>query len=74
MTAVSDQYYVSRDGDVLDQIINAHYGDTAGDKIEAVLSANPGLAALGAVLDAGVRIVLPDLSSETQSETAQLWG
>lgn len=74
MTAVSDQFYVSKEGDVLDQIVNAWYGDTSGQKLEAVLAANPGLAALGAVLGAGVRIALPDLASDTQTETEQLWG
>ncbi|EEB84205.1 hypothetical protein RGAI101_1355 [Roseobacter sp. GAI101] len=42
--------------------------------MEAVLAANPGLGALGAVLNAGVRILLPDLETSTPMETAQLWG
>ncbi|WP_300067677.1 tail protein X [uncultured Ruegeria sp.] len=74
MTAVSGQYYLSKDGDVLDELVFAHYGDTAAGKVEAVLSANPGLAALGAVLDAGVSVFLPDVTSETPTETDQLWG
>ena len=74
MTAVSDLYYVSSDGDVLDAIVAAHYGDTLDGKVEAVLDANPGLSALGAVLNAGVRIVLPDMSSTGPAETEQLWG
>ncbi len=74
MTAVSDLYFVSSDGDLLDQVVAGHYGDTAGRKVEAVLAANPGLAARGAVLDAGVRILLPDLETSTPTETAQLWG
>lgn len=74
MTAVSDLYYVSSDGDVLDQVVSQHYGDTLDGKVEAVLAANPGLAGLGAVLGAGVRITLPDLSDTQANETAQLWG
>lgn len=74
MTAVSGQYYHSKDGDILDEVVFAHYGDTAGGKVEAVLSANPGLAALGAIMDAGVRIFLPDLATDTPTETEQLWG
>ena len=73
MTAVSDLYYNTSDGDVLDQIVSAHYGEASG-QVEAVLAVNPGLAALGAVLGAGVRIALPDLSDSTSTETAQLWG
>jgi len=74
MTVVSDLYYVSVDGDMLDQIVAGHYGDTLGGKVEAVIAANPGIAALGAVLDAGLRIRLPDLDTATPVETEQLWG
>jgi P2-like prophage tail protein X len=59
---------------VLDAIVYSHYGDALDGKVEAVLSANPGLAAQGPVLKAGVRIFLPDLSTAAPTETAQLWG
>ena len=74
MTAGSGLYYVSSEGDVLDVIVAVHYGDTLGGKVEAVLAANPGLSAQGAVLAAGVRIILPDLSTTEPVETEQLWG
>ncbi len=74
MTADSGHYYHSKDGDVLDEIVFAHYGNTANGQVEAVLSANPGLAALGATMNAGVEVFLPDLSNETPAETDQLWG
>lgn len=74
MTAVSDLFYVSSEGDVLDEVVAGHYGDTLDGKVEAVLAVNPGLAALGAVLSAGVRITLPDLITSTPVETEQLWG
>ncbi|WP_299298129.1 tail protein X [uncultured Tateyamaria sp.] len=59
---------------MLDQVIAAHYGDTNGGKVDAVLAANPGLAGLGVVLEPGVRILLPDLSEAQPAETEQLWG
>ena len=74
MTAVSDLFYVSSEGDVLDEVVAGHYGDTLDGKVEDVLAANPGLAALGAVLEAGIRISLPDLSASKPLETEQLWG
>ncbi len=74
MTAGSDLFYVSSEGDMLDQVIAAHYGDTNGGKVDAVLAANPGLAGLGVVLEPGVRILLPDLSEAQPAETEQLWG
>lgn len=74
MTAAQDLYYVSSSGDVLDQVVAKHYGDTRGGKVEKVLAANPDLASKGAVLPAGVRITLPALDLDTPPETAQLWG
>lgn len=73
MMAGSDQFYVSSDGDVVDQIVFNHYGNTDSGQVEAVLLANPRLAALGGVLDAGVRIRLPDLTDDAPAEALQLW-
>lgn len=72
--AESDLFYVSRSGDVLDQVVFNHYGDLEGLKLEAVLEANRGLADLGPVLDEGVRVRLPDIQTEQPVETVQLWG
>ena len=50
--------YSTADGDILDLIAFNFYGSNDGTT-EFVLNANPGLAALGSVYDAGVRIILP---------------
>lgn len=71
--AGSDQFYVSSEGDVIDQIAFNHYGNTASGQLEAVLAANPGIPELTGVLDAGVRIRLPDLTDDTPIEAVQLW-
>lgn len=62
----------SSEGDVLDALILAHYGRTAdlGD----VLAANPGLAAYGAILPAGVMITMPDIAAPEDAGTLRLWG
>ena len=52
----------SVDGDRLDWICRRWYGELFPGAVEAVLAANPGLAALGPVLPAGVEIVMPDLT------------
>lgn len=57
------QVYLSKQGDVLDAIAFAQYGNCTGDTLAAVLDANPGLAAMGCVLPAGVQITLPDSAS-----------
>jgi len=61
------------DGDMLDVICLHHYGH-AHRYVEAVLSANPGLADQGPVLSAGIVIVLPDLAELGHQEAAvRLW-
>ena len=68
--------YTTTDGDVLDAIVLAHYGDRAdalGDVLAAVLDANPGLADQGAVLPAGVAIKLPELPTPASIPTVRLW-
>ena len=66
--------YRTRDGDMLDTICLAYYGQ-AGRYVEVVLSANPGLAAVGPVFPAGVLINLPDLPHLNQRQnTIRLWS
>lgn len=65
--------YLTRDGDMLDAVCQAHYGRQAG-AVEAVLEANPGLAEQGPLLSAGHRIELPELPEEArESGTVRLW-
>lgn len=63
--------YRTKDGDRLDQICHRHYGRV--DVVQAVLDANRGLAELGPVLAAGVRIKLPQLSPPKARKTVRLW-
>jgi phage tail protein X len=60
------------DGDMLDAICRAHYGTEA--QVPAVLAANPGLAALGPVYAAGVRITLPVVAAPVEAGQVRLWG
>ncbi|NJB67201.1 phage tail protein X [Desulfobaculum xiamenense] len=65
--------YRTKDGDMLDLICQRHYGRTA-DVVETVLDANPGLAAFGPVLSAGLVIVLPEISEpHAIEEGVTLW-
>jgi phage tail protein X len=52
---------MAQQGDTVDLICWRHYGATAGIT-EQVLAANPGLAALGAVLPLGTAVLLPELT------------
>ncbi|OHX19744.1 phage tail protein [Chromobacterium sphagni] len=50
-------------GDTVDAIAWRAYGTTRG-VVERILSANPGLADLGAVLPMGTLVQLPDLPAD----------
>ncbi len=65
--------YVTKDGDVLDAICWKYYGSTSGT-VEKVLQANRHLAELGSIFAAGVKIILPDLTQEEETESVKLWS
>lgn len=64
--------YVTRDGDMLDQICRDQLG--AETHLPAVLSANPHLADLGEVYSYGIIIQLPEVSAPVTSGQIRLWG
>lgn len=64
--------YVTIDGDVLDAICKRKLGSEA--HVPAVLDANPHLADLGPVYDAGVHIVLPVVAEPVTKGQIRLWG
>lgn len=59
-------------GDTVDKLCQRYVGRTAG-VVEAVLAANPGLAALGVVLPVGTLVYLPDSPPAPLSNLFQLW-
>ncbi|PHV11323.1 tail protein X [Chitinimonas sp. BJB300] len=63
---------IAHQGDTVDALCYRHYGRTAG-MVEAVLLANRGLAALGAVLPHGTSVELPDLPPPPTAPLIQLW-
>jgi len=73
MTAVSSLYF-SSDGDMIDAVALTHYGSAAPEVLEAILEANPGLAAVGPMWPAGLEVELPPVATPQSDETAQLWG
>ena len=64
--------YLTKDGDVLDQICQNYYGKTS-KIVEQVIEANPHIVELEAVFETGIKITLPDISGEKESETVKLW-
>jgi phage tail protein X len=57
--------YMTKDGDMLDRICHAYYGRQDG-VVEKVFEVNRHLAGMPSVLEAGVKIVLPDLPQKTE--------
>lgn len=64
----------ARQGDTVDTLCWRHLGRTAG-VVEAAFEANPGLAALGAVLPHGTAVDLPAPATTAPARRAliQLW-
>lgn len=68
--------YITRQNDLLDDVVYRYYGDTERRIVEAVLEANRGggLADYGVQLPEGLTITLPDRSNEPTGETlTRLW-
>lgn len=74
MTGACVRYYRSKDGDTADSIAWAVYGRQDGRLVEALLEANPGLADLGPVLPAGLRLSVPDAPEPVVTQGVRLWG
>lgn len=65
--------YTTSDGDVVDEIAWKFYGTRDGRTVERLLEANPGLAARGAELPAGVSITMPDMPTPATKPGVRLW-
>ncbi|WP_310606948.1 tail protein X [Buttiauxella brennerae] len=63
--------YITRDGDILDDICWRFYGNA--DNIILVLNANPGLSESGNYYTAGVKIELPAIENKPTIYTVSLW-
>lgn len=66
--------YVTAQGDTVEYIAWKQYGTQGGRMTEKVLAANPGLAELGAELQAGVVIYLPDIETAATTQGVKLWS
>jgi phage tail protein X len=68
--------YLTKQNDILDDVVFRFYGDTDGGIAERVLEANReiGLADHGPILPAGITINLPERVTEQAAKTiTKLW-
>lgn len=64
--------YYSAQGDTLDIICHRYYAQQSG-AVEAVMSANVHLSALGVVLPTGTKITLPKIEKQVGNKRVALW-
>lgn len=64
--------YITKENDVLDEIAWRYYGSNL-KTIEPVLEANRGVAEIGLIYSAGIKIFLPDIQKPPVNETIKLW-
>lgn len=65
--------YTTLNGEILDGIAYKFYGRYEDGMVELILNTNPHLADYGAVLPAGVVIVLPEINKAPQT-VDRLWS
>lgn len=63
---------IAFEGEAIDQLCRRAYGTEAGH-VEAVLDANPGLAALPKRLPAGTAVRVPDVVAQSPDPVVKLW-
>ncbi len=68
--------YITKQGDMVDAIARARYGSEHGGMTEAILKANPGLAARGPVLPENLTLTLPEIAppGPRRLATVDLWS
>ncbi|MBK1625204.1 tail protein X [Afifella marina] len=65
-------YTVSED-ERLDRLAKAIYGTEQGGTVEALLNANPGLAAKGMIVPAGTELVIPEQVAAEEPALVRPW-
>lgn len=66
--------YITRQNDILDDVVFRYYGDTDNGIVEIVLEANRGLADHGPILPAGIEVELPDRPAVSKPTLVRLWS
>ena len=66
--------FLTKQGDMLDDIVYRFYGDTDKRVVERVLEYNRGLADYGPTLPAGLSIRLPERPTSSTAKMQFLWS
>lgn len=71
---MSGDTYTTTEGDMVDAIAYERLGTDDAATVRAIFEANPGLAALGPVLPAGVVVQLPRPVIKDRAELKRVWS
>ena len=70
---MSFETYETKQGDMVDEIAFRRFGRSS-EAVTAILDANPGLAARGPVLPAGLVIRIPPPVDKGRTEKKRIWS
>ena len=65
--------YLTKAGDMLDEIAYLYYGNTNNKVVERILEVNFSISQYDALLPAGVLIELPEVQQSTEPRKVKLW-
>lgn len=65
--------YLTKAGDMLDEIAYRYYGNTNNKVVERILEVNFAISQYEALLPAGVLIELPEVKQSTETRKVKLW-
>ena len=65
--------YLTKEGDMLDEIAYRYYGSTNNKVVENIIDANFGISNYGPILPAGVLIELPEVKQTIEKRKVKLW-
>lgn len=70
---MSTTTYTTQAGDVVDDIAWNYYGTRDGLVVEQLLAANKGLSDYGPILPAGLIVTLPAITVQNTNNSVKLW-
>ena len=65
--------YLTKEGDMLDEIAYRYYGNTNNKVVENIIEANFGITDHPSILPAGILIELPEVKQSTEKQKVKLW-
>ena len=65
--------YLTKEGDMLDEIAYRYYGNTSNLVVENIINANFGISDYEPILPAGILIELPEMKQTIEKRKVKLW-